>query len=180
MKCIGLFLLVWLSSLLTSCSSSREEDASSWMMQERQQIKPHIKPISAPKQFQPQPYSSTAEVEPFSSLKLTLALKGDTQQAASNGALVAPELRRRKETLESFPLDAMVLVGSIVKAGKPVALVQVDKLLYQVKPGNHLGLNYGRVMKITETEMTLREIVQDAVGEWVERVATLHLQEKTK
>jgi type IV pilus assembly protein PilP len=71
-------------------------------------------------------------------------------------------------------------VGSIIKAGQPVALVKVDNLLYQVKLGNHLGQNYGRVVKISESEITLREIVQDAVGEWIERVATLQLQERSK
>ena len=104
----------------------------------------------------------------------------DFNQVAANGALVAPELARRKEPLESFPLDAMSVVGSIYKAGQPVVLVKVDNLLYQVKLGAYLGQNYGRVTKISETEVTLREIVQDAVGEWIERVATLQLQEKTK
>jgi type IV pilus assembly protein PilP len=61
-----------------------------------------------------------------------------------------------------------------------VALVKVDNLLYQVKLGNYLGLSYGKVVKITEAEVTLREIVQDAVGEWIERIATLQLQEKSK
>ena len=82
--------------------------------------------------------------------------------------------------MESFPLDSMFLVGSIIKAGQHVALVKVDNLLYQVKLGNYLGQNFGRVMKIDETEVTLREIVQDAVGEWIERVATLQLQERSK
>ena len=95
-------------------------------------------------------------------------------------ALVAPELARRKEPLEAFPLDAMSLVGSIIKAGQPVALVKVDSLLYQVKLGNYLGLNFGKVTKISETEVGLREIVQDAVGEWIERAATLQLQERSK
>lgn len=58
--------------------------------------------------------------------------------------------------------------------------MKVDNLLYQVKPGNYLGMNFGRVTKISETEVTLREIVQDAVGEWIERVATLALQERSK
>jgi type IV pilus assembly protein PilP len=107
-------------------------------------------------------------------------LKRDSAQIASNGALVAPELARRKEPLEAFPLDTMSLVGSIVKVGQPVALVKVDNLLYQVKPGNYLGQNYGKVTKISETEVTLREIVQDAVGEWIERVVSLQLQEKSK
>ena len=67
-------------------------------------------------------------------------------------------------------------MGSIIKAGQPVALIKVDNLLYQVKLGNYLGQNYGKVTKINESEITLREIVQDAVGEWIERIATLQLQ----
>ena len=90
------------------------------------------------------------------------------------------ELNRRKEALEAYPLDTMAMVGSLQRAGQPVALVRVDNLLYQVKPGNYLGQNYGRVMKVTETEVVLREIVQDATGDWIERTATLQLQEKTK
>jgi type IV pilus assembly protein PilP len=66
------------------------------------------------------------------------------------------------------------------RGGQPVALVKVENLLYQVRPGNYLGQNYGRVNKIAETEVTLREIVQDASGEWVERTATLQLQERSK
>ena len=59
-----------------------------------------------------------------------------------------------------------------------MALIKVDNLLYQVRPGQYLGQNYGRVTKISETEVVLREIVQDAVGEWTERPAALQLQEE--
>jgi len=151
-----------------------------WMVQERNQTKPRVAPIQAPKQFIPEQYSNITAIDPFSNQKLTQALKRDSSQLASNAALVAPELARRKEALEAYPLDAMTLVGSIIKAGQPVALVKVDKLLYQVKLGNYLGLNFGRVTRINETEVVLREIVQDAVGEWIERVATLQLQEGAK
>jgi len=119
-----------------------------------------------------------AAVEPFSNQKLTQALMRDSSQVASNGALVAPELKRRREPLEAFSLDVMTLVGSISKAGRPVALVKVDNLLYQVRPGNYLGQNFGKVTKISETEVTLREIVQDPGGEWVERIVSLQLQER--
>jgi type IV pilus assembly protein PilP len=61
-----------------------------------------------------------------------------------------------------------------------VALIKVDNLLYQVHPGNYLGQNYGRVTKVGESEVVLRELVQDAAGEWIERTATLQLQEKSK
>jgi type IV pilus assembly protein PilP len=59
-------------------------------------------------------------------------------------------------------------------------LLKVDNLLYQVKVGDYLGQNYGRILKITETEIALREIVQDAAGEWIERPGTLQLQEKAR
>jgi type IV pilus assembly protein PilP len=177
-----IYTLFWflLALALAGCVSSKEDDIRDWMVQERNATKPHVAPISAPKQFIPEPYTNAATIEPFSNQKLTQALKRDSSQATSNGALVAPELARRKEPMEAFPLDAMVLVGSIIKAGQPVALVKVDNLLYQVKLGNYLGMNFGRVTKITETEVTLREIVQDAVGEWIERIATLQLQERSK
>lgn len=165
---------------LSGCSSSSEDDIRQWMVDERNQTKPKVTPIPAPKQFRPEAYTNATAIEPFSNQKLTQALKRDASQVAANGALVAPELARRKEPLEAYPLDTMFLVGSILKAGQPVALLKVDSLLYQVKLGNYLGQNYGRVTKITETEVTLREIVQDAVGEWIERVATLQLQEGTK
>nr|WP_315480817.1 pilus assembly protein PilP [uncultured Rhodoferax sp.] len=167
-------------ALLAGCGSSSEDEIRQWMVDERNQTRPKVNAIPAPKQFLPEPYASAAALEPFSSQKLTQALKRDSAQTVSNAALVAPELARRKEPLEAFPLDTMVLVGSIVKAGQPVALVRVDSLLYQVKVGSYLGPNYGRVMKIDETEVTLREIVQDAVGEWIERAATLSLQERSK
>jgi type IV pilus assembly protein PilP len=180
MKRISTLSLLLLSLALVGCVSSKEDEVREWMVQERNATKPHVAPISAPKQFVPEPYTNAAAIEPFSDMKLTQALKRDSSQAVSNGALVAPELARRKEPMEAVPLDAMALVGSIIKAGQPVALVKVDNLLYQVKLGNYLGMNFGRVTKITETEVTLREIVQDSVGEWIERNATLQLQEKSK
>ena len=168
------------ATLIAGCGARNEDEIRQWMVNERNQAKPKVTPIPAPKQFVPEPYGDTTSIDQFSSQKLTQALKRDSSQSVANAALVAPELARRKEPLEAFPLDTMTLVGSIVKAGQPVALVKVDALLYQVKLGNYLGPNYGKVVKITETEVTLREIVQDAVGEWIERAATLALQERSK
>jgi type IV pilus assembly protein PilP len=72
------------------------------------------------------------------------------------------------------------MVGSVNKQGLPFALLRVDNLLYQVKPGDYLGQNYGRITKIAETEIALREIVQDAAGEWIERPVVLQLVEKAR
>ena len=72
------------------------------------------------------------------------------------------------------------MVGSVSKQGRPYALLRVDNLLYQVKVGDYLGQNYGKIMKITETEVGVREVVQDAAGEWIERPSALQLQEKAR
>ncbi len=176
-----LFSLITLGAgFLSGCGASKEDDVRQWMAEERNRTQPKVAPIPAPKQFKPEPYSNASALEPFSNQKLTQALKRDSSQVAANVALIAPELARRKEPLEAYPLDTMALVGSIIKSGQHVALLKVDSLLYQVRVGGYLGQNYGKVTKITETEITLREIVQDAVGEWIERVATIQLQEGTK
>ena len=169
-----------LALLLGACSPSGQDELQGWMNDQRAQTKPKVQPIPEPKKFAPQAYTQEGATDPFSNMKLTQALKRESTQSTSNAALVAPELARRKEALEALPLDTMVMVGSLLKEGKPVALVRVDNLLYQVRPGNYLGQNYGKVTKITETEITMREIVQDAVGEWIERPATLQLQERSK
>ena len=109
-----------------------------------------------------------------------MALKRDSNKATANAALITPELSRRKEPLEAMPLDAISMVGSLTKAAQPVALVRVDNLIYQVRVGNYLGQNYGRITAVTEAGIALREIVQDAAGEWLERPATLQLLEGTK
>lgn len=179
-KLSGLAVLAVSVLVLVGCGMSGEDELRAWMAEQRAQTRPRVKPIPEPKQFKPESYKQENAVEPFSRNKLTQALMRDSAQAASNAALVAPELARRKEPLEAFPLDSMALVGNIIKEGQPVALVRVDSLLYQVRLGNYLGQNYGKVTKINETEITLREIVQDAVGEWTERTATLQLQERSK
>jgi type IV pilus assembly protein PilP len=165
---------------LAGCGASDQDEVQQWMTDQRAQTRPKVTPIPEPKKFTPQPYNQTAAVDPFSNQKLTQALRRESSQSVASTTLVAPEMARRKEPLESYPLDAMKMVGTLLKEGKPVALVQVDKLLYQVRPGNYLGQNYGRIQKVNDTEVVLREIVQDAAGEWIERTATLQLQERSK
>ena len=169
----GLGLLV-ATLALTACGGEQEE-LSQWMEQQRREVKPSVQPLTPPKKFDPQGYVSISGVEPFSTQKLTVALK---QEARQPNSLLASEINRRKEPLEAYPLDSMSMVGSVVRLGRPYALLKVDNLLYQVKPGDYLGQNYGKITRISETEIALREIVQDAAGEWIERTSTLQLQEK--
>ena len=165
-----------LTAGLAGCGTEQDE-LSQWMEQQRREVKPNVQPLSPPKKFTPEPYSAVSGVEPFSNQKLAVALKQEARQPSS---LLSAELNRRKEPLEAYPLDSMGMVGSVDKNGQRHALLRVDNLLYQVKVGDHLGQNYGKITKIGETEIALREIVQDAAGEWVERTTTLQLQEKAR
>jgi type IV pilus assembly protein PilP len=164
--------------LLTQTACTGEQDElTEWMEQQKREVKPSVQPLSPPKKFDPQPYSSLSGVDPFSNQKLTVALK---QEARQPNSMLAAEINRRKEALEAYPLDSMSMVGSVVKQGRQYALLKVDNLLYQVKLGDYLGQNYGKITKISETEIALREIVQDAAGEWIERPGSLQLQEKAR
>lgn len=159
---------------LAACTSSTDE-LQQWMEEQRQQTKPSVKPLDPPKKFLPQAYEAAGTVEPFNLQKLAVAFK---QEAAQPSSLLASEMKRRKEALEAFPLDNMAMVGSVVRNGRQFGLLRVEGLLYYVKSGDYMGQNFGRITKISETEITLREVVQDAAGEWIERTSTLQLQEQ--
>jgi len=173
---LNLVLLSFLSMMM-GCTSSEQDELRQWMQNERNSIRPQIKPIPEPGKFAPQNYSGEDQVDPFSAEKLASVLRGNQGPSLGSSALIEAELNRRKQPLEAFPLDAMSMVGSLTRQGQLVALVKVDSLLYQVKVGTYLGQNYGRVLHINETEVALREIVQDAAGEWIERASALQLQE---
>lgn len=164
------------AALLAGCTADHDE-LRQWMEQQRREIKPNVTPLTPPTRFDPQPYAAAQQVEPFSSQKLSVALR---QEARAPNSLLAAQLNRRKEPLEAYPLDSMNMVGSVGRQGQPQALLRVDQLLYQVKVGDHLGQNYGRITAIDETEIRVVETVQDAAGEWVERPTTLQLQERAR
>lgn len=174
----GLWLIgvVFVGVLVSGCSDA-EGELQQWIEQQRREVKPNVTPLSAPKKFIPQAYLASNGVEPFSSQKLTVAIK---QEARQSNSLLAAEINRRKEPLEAYPVDSMTMVGSVTRSGRPYALLKVDNLLYQVKQGDYLGQNYGKITRITETDVSFREIVQDAAGEWVERTSSLQLQEKAR
>lgn len=168
-----LALLLAASVALGACAGDQDE-LLQWMEQQKREVKPSVEPLAPPKKFNPQPYMALGSVEPFSTQKLTVALK---QEARQPNSLLAAEINRRKEPLEAYPVDSMAMVGSFFRSGRQFALLKVDNLLYQVKVGDYLGQNYGRITGISETDVAYREIVQDAAGEWIERKSALQLQE---
>ena len=176
MRVVGAAAGLLLIGALQGCADDQDELVQ-WMEQEKRVVKPNVEPLLPPKKFVPQSYLALAGVEPFSTQKLTVALK---QEARQPNSLMAAEINRRKEPLEAYPVDSMSMVGSVNRNGRPYALLRVDNLLYQVKAGDYLGQNYGKITRISETDVSFREIVQDAAGEWIERMSALQLQEKAR
>ncbi|MDR0479699.1 MAG: pilus assembly protein PilP [Burkholderiaceae bacterium] len=158
---------------LAGCSS-RHQDIQQWMDQQQRATSHRVAPIPEPTPFVPAAYTQAQAVDPFGMDRLTQALRS---QKSGNDALLQVELNRRKEPLEAFTLGSMAMVGSIKQKGREVALIKANNLIYQIQVGNYLGQDYGKVIKITENQIDLREIVQDGSGEWIERNATLQLQE---
>jgi len=166
--------------LLTGCWGEEHGDLREWIATQKAVTKPRIQALKEPSVFTPQAYAASQGMDPFNMLKLTQVLSRESAQNASNMSLLLAEQNRRKEELESYPLDSMSMVGSMRKDGRDTALLRVNQLIYQVKAGNYLGQNYGRILQIGEHSIKLREIVQDAAGDWVERTTTLDLQEGSK
>lgn len=171
-------LMLSVMLLLGGCAGVSTISATQdWMEEVKRDTKPSVKPLPEPVEYIPVPYQPVMGVEPFNFGRLAQALG---LANPSSSALFNREQARTKEPLEAYPLDAIAYVGMLERAGVPVALIRVEDLLYQVRVGQHMGTNFGRVTKITEGQITLREIAEDAAGEWVERTTTLDLSEGTK
>jgi type IV pilus assembly protein PilP len=165
------------ASGLAGCSDGGVQEVKEWMEQVKLKTKVSIPKLAEPKKFIPFLYNSKNTIDPYNPTKLTVAL-AKLQSNSNNG--FKPDLDRRREPLEIFPLDTMKMVGTLEKPGLSYALLQIDKTIYQAKVGNYIGQNFGMITKITDTEVELKEIVQDAAGDWVERKAKLELQEIKK
>ena len=162
-----------------ACSMSDDVEIRQWMAQVRKDMRPTTTPVPEPKEFSPQPYESRAAIDPFDAQKVQMAVARQAQARASASA-IKPDLDRRREVLEGFSLDQIRMVGVMRNAGANVALLETSGQLHKVSVGNYVGQNFGLITRVTETEVQLKEIVQDAAGEWVERPAKLELQEAAR
>ncbi len=157
---------------LSGCANDQTE-LRQWMDTVRAGVKPVHTRISEPRRFEPYRYDNDGQVDPFSVAKLGGAPAAD---GAARGGL-KPDLTRRREVLESYPLDAIRMVGQLANRQGQYALLQAESLVYQARVGNYAGQNFGMITRISETEVKLKELVQDAVGDWVERETTLQIQD---
>jgi type IV pilus assembly protein PilP len=162
-------------ALLSGCGASDEAELRGWMSSVKQSTRVTTQPVPPPKEFAPFVYDSGGAVEPFDPQKILMAVARQ-QQARASASAVKPDLERRREVLEGFPLDQIRMVGMMRQGGTNVALLETNGSTHMVRVGNYLGQNFGVVTRISETELLLKEIVQDAAGEWVERPAKLELQ----
>ena len=169
----GILLLSACASLLSACSNDQNE-LMAWMTEVRNKTQPIKDTIPEPKRFEPFRYENLAQTEPFSTRKLQAAFD-KLQTRNRNG--IQPDVNRRRESLESFPLEIIKMVGHLSDRKSNFALLQVESLVYQAKVGNYAGQNYGVITKVSESEIKLKELVQDAAGEWTERETSLRLQE---
>lgn len=158
---------------LTACAQDQSE-LRAWMQEVRASTPPVQERVDPPKRFEPFKYDNVAKVDPFSVEKLAVVFESGQ---GGNGSGLRPDLNRRREILEDYPLDTIRMVGHVRNGRKNHALLQVDKVVYQARVGNYAGQNFGLITRISETEVLLRELVQDAAGDWVERQSALRLQE---
>jgi type IV pilus assembly protein PilP len=159
------------SVFLVACAAGDHEDLREWMKTVALESKAKIPPLPVVEPYESVPYDVGNLVDPFRPAKV-----GPDEKKGGGG--FRPDLDRPKEPLELYPLESLKYVGVMTRKKVSYAIIQVDATLYQVKVGNYMGQNFGVVVNISESEITLRELIQDSAGDWVERTSTLLLQEK--
>jgi len=164
-----------LATLLAGCGDSDVREVRDWMEQVKRDTHPAVKPLPEPKDFLPYAYGARQAVDPFNPNKLLGEL---ARVAATSNNPNQPDLQRPREQLETYPLDTMQMVGTMEKGGVRFALLQVDRSLYQVRAGQRIGQNFGVVTHVGDDVVEIREVVQDAAGEWTGRMSKLELQTK--
>lgn len=160
--------------LLAGCGDGGVNEVRTWMKKVEKDTRPSVKPLPAVKPFVPYAYNPGAAIEPFSQDKLLTEM---ARMAEASGSKNKPDTSRPKELLENYPLDTMRMVGTLQKGGVSYALVQIDRAVYQVRAGQRIGENYGVVTRVTDGAIHIREVMQDATGDWVERMATIELHD---
>jgi type IV pilus assembly protein PilP len=140
-----------------------------WMNEQGKTAKGKIDPLPQVRPYEPFAYNAFDLPDPFKPRKI---------EPTRGGGQLQPDLNRRKEPLEAYPLESLRMVGTLQKLKAMYALVRTnDKDLYQVRVGNYMGQNFGVVTAITENEIRLKELVQDSAGDWSERTSSLLLEE---
>lgn len=153
---------------LSGCGGGDMEDLQAFVAETGKDMQGKIEPLPEVKVYEPFTYNAFDLPDPFKPRKLSTGGGGGMQ----------PDLARPKEPLEAFSLETLKMVGVLSRQGVIHAVIKTpDNAIYHVRKGNYVGQNFGLVTQIGESEVSLREIVQDSAGDWSERTSTLVLQE---
>ena len=152
---------------LAGCGGESHQDLRAWMAAQGAGVKGKLDPLPQMKPYEPFAYNAFDLPDPFKPRKI---------EPSKGASKLAPDVARRKEPLEAYPLESLNMVGTLEKGRAVYALVRTpEKDLYQVRQGNYLGQNYGVIIGVTDGEIKLKELVQDGAGDWTERSSTLQL-----
>lgn len=159
--------------LLAACGGEEFQDLRDFVKNSGADLRGKIPPPPVVKLYEPFAYANDANLtDPFK------PRKPETTSGARRGEN-EPDMNRPKEALEEFPLEGLRMVGYVLKAKVGHAVIRApDKKLYQVKLGNYVGMNFGKITKLSDTEVTIKEVVQDSTGDWTERISSLQLVDK--
>jgi len=164
-------MILLASFSLMACGGEEHQDLRQWMKESTKDFKGKIPPLPEVKNFPVAAYDTADLLDPYNPSKI------EPERKAGGGG-IKPDLDRRKEPLEAYPLESLKMVGTLIKGKMVHALVQADKTLHQVKIGNYMGQNFGIIIDVSDSEIKLKELVPDSLGDYAERTSTLQLQEK--
>src|SRR3954452_7071744 len=170
-------LRVGISSLvlaLAACGGEEHRDLKQELAQLTKDFRGQVPPLPQVKPYEPVPYTAEGQIDPFRSERIEGAQ--NTRPSGSQSKLGEHE-KRVKEPLEAFPLESIQMLGTITQEKQTFALVKAGPNLYRVHKGNYMGQNFGVITAIDESQVSLKELVQDSGGEWVERASSLQLLE---
>ena len=162
----GLFACVLYASLV-ACSSA-DNDLARFIEDTKKEPGGHVEPLPEVKPYETFIYSAGTMRSPFQ--------PGGAGGPGSGG--LRPDSKRNREFLEQFSLDTLKMVGTLKLSGQMYGLVQTkDGLVHRVTPGNYMGQADGKITDITPSKINVVEIVPDGLGGYMERRASLGLNE---
>lgn len=177
MKC---FYPIAICVLAAACSSGEHDDLRLWMKENTKDLRGSIPKLPPVIPYVPAAYATDGQLDPFASNKIEPDARFARTGSGKPGTLQPNFDARdqRNSLLEKYPLESLKLIGFLKVNNQPMAVVQVEQHVKQVKIGDYIGQDFGIVIQITDREVALRELVQDSAGDWTERTSTLRLQAK--
>lgn len=166
------FMLVS-SLLLSGCLGSGNDDLKQFLQDAKAREADPVEPAPDVPVIQGYIYSA---VEKGKRSPFIFAEEELPEEVVDTG--IRPDTTRPREELEAYSLDSLRMVGTLAQGDVTYALIQArDNTVHRVRQGNYMGKNHGRITGVFLDRVELIEIVKDRMGSFVERQATIALQE---